>query len=551
MNKSTRTTRGFTLAETLVSMVAISALMAGMGSAILISSKSMPELRPGGMTPLTMSAEVVNGVIDELQSAAWVRSIANNSVVFSVPDRDGDGQVERVVYYWSGTEGDPLKRKFNHEPPIVLLEDVTAFDISMTSATSLEVYPGPMRFSESAAIMSNDDGIRATLNADADNWLGTCFTPKLASNAEAWSFDSFGFWFMGTFNSLPVRVYERDVDGRPTGEPLQQVQFSADIKSFMWLDIPFSQVPDLDPGQGVCVVFAPQETQAITLAAQSPTGKHPATLDTVESRNTGADWMDVTDQDMQFVVSGRQLVPGPKQTARRGYYTGVKIMLQTADLKGDTVQSSARMLNRPEVLKSFWEADFSNELSDNDANIDTEPDWHKNSTTYTIVYLTEKSLKGRPYEIYSISGEYQTHPDENFDYLTTVNVVMEATTALDEGAKFYINADWDAGTCTGLLTELVKNEVGNQELSLVNRTGVSSYDTLAYVGNLPAGPLDVRLLIDPVLDTVYLKVNDEAQGTYDYASFMPGTDDRFALLGSPSNTAAFGYVSIRVGGNWE
>jgi len=120
--------RGFTLAELVVSMVVMSILMVGLGSAILIASHALPDgERPA--TRIVQSASVAGQIVEELRSAIWIREHTATSVEFAVPDRDGDGNAERIRYAWSGTSGDPLTRQYNGGKVVDVLDDVNVFDL--------------------------------------------------------------------------------------------------------------------------------------------------------------------------------------------------------------------------------------------------------------------------------------------------------------------------------------------------------------------------------------------------------------------------------------
>ena len=74
---------------------------------------------------------------------------------------------------------------------------------------------------------------------------------------------------------------------------------------------------------------------------------------------------------------------------------------------------------------------------------------------------------------------------------------------------------------------------------------------LVTVPGLGSGFVDLRLLIDPNLDTVNVKVNGVDKGTYVYNTLSPPHDDRFASIGGVGGAAQFDRVSIRVGGTAE
>jgi hypothetical protein len=52
------------------------------------------------------------------------------AVAFTVPDRNGDGQLETLRYWWSGRAGDPLMYQFNSDPALVMVGDVDTFQLT-------------------------------------------------------------------------------------------------------------------------------------------------------------------------------------------------------------------------------------------------------------------------------------------------------------------------------------------------------------------------------------------------------------------------------------
>ena len=69
------------------------------------------------------------------------------------------------------------------------------------------------------------------------------------------------------------------------------------------------------------------------------------------------------------------------------------------------------------------------------------------------------------------------------------------------------------------------------------------------VSGMNADFVDVRLLIDPDLDTVNIKINDTDQGTFAYTPYAPTTDPQRATLHEWGSDGEWDYVRIRVGGN--
>ncbi len=128
--------RSFTLAELMVSVVVMGVIMTGLGSAIMLATRAIPD----GISPLERSvqgAEVLQQLGAELQFATAFAEMGNSAVQFTVADRDSDDTPEIIRYEWSGTPGDPLTRQYNGGTMIDVAEDVQEFLLAYDVQTTL------------------------------------------------------------------------------------------------------------------------------------------------------------------------------------------------------------------------------------------------------------------------------------------------------------------------------------------------------------------------------------------------------------------------------
>lgn len=116
---------GFTLMELVAAMATASFLMAGMMSAIFLAIRAADT---NSATSLAISGSLtLEDITAELRDAVYFKQRTATSVMFTVPDRDNDGDVETIRYSWSGTAGDPLMREYNGSTAVAVLDDVHAF----------------------------------------------------------------------------------------------------------------------------------------------------------------------------------------------------------------------------------------------------------------------------------------------------------------------------------------------------------------------------------------------------------------------------------------
>jgi len=112
MTTRPRPARGFTLIELVLAIGLTSALMVGLTSAVLVGIRAMPR----SDEPAIVRVQCHNAIAtlaDELSAALYINTTSATTVDFVVPDYNGDGVPERIVYQWSGTALDPLTRSMN------------------------------------------------------------------------------------------------------------------------------------------------------------------------------------------------------------------------------------------------------------------------------------------------------------------------------------------------------------------------------------------------------------------------------------------------------
>jgi len=120
---------GFTLIELMIGLVSSSLLVAGLTSAIYISSQAL-DIDSSKSRKSAIASEVLGDLMANLALARSFSERTATAVTFDVPDRDGDLQPETIRYAWSGTPGDPLTFQYNGGAEITLASDVQTFDLS-------------------------------------------------------------------------------------------------------------------------------------------------------------------------------------------------------------------------------------------------------------------------------------------------------------------------------------------------------------------------------------------------------------------------------------
>jgi type II secretory pathway pseudopilin PulG len=128
---------GFTLVELIIAVATSSLLLAGMMSAIFFATRSADT---NTATVFAIAGSLaMDDITAELRDAVYFKQRTANSVMFTVPDRDGDGDVETIRYSWSGTAGAPLSREYNGGTAVPVLDSVYAFSLTYTVQTNASV----------------------------------------------------------------------------------------------------------------------------------------------------------------------------------------------------------------------------------------------------------------------------------------------------------------------------------------------------------------------------------------------------------------------------
>ena len=126
---------GFTLIELLVGLVSSTLLVAGLTSAVYISSQAL-DLDSSISRKSAIASEVLGELTADLALTRSFSERTATAVTFDVPDRNGDLLPETIRYAWSGTSGDsadvPVQRRHRdydcHGRPKLRFHPIDAID---------------------------------------------------------------------------------------------------------------------------------------------------------------------------------------------------------------------------------------------------------------------------------------------------------------------------------------------------------------------------------------------------------------------------------------
>jgi hypothetical protein len=344
---------GLSLLETVTALAVTSTILLGIGSAMLLAGRALPDTRsPTAQT--VAGAEALESVVAELRYAVAINQRAARLIEFTVADRSGDTTPEVIRYEWSGTAGDPLTRRYNAGASVDVLADVREFSLTYDLQTiSTEI----LQTNESAEtlLIGYDCSLDyADYSIKELEWYSEYFRPTLPVDAVSWKVTRVRFTAkqagsLGGETRIQLRT--PTAGGLPSGIVLEEKTFYESILPLLYLvqEVTYTQVSGLSPQQGLCLVFRWQaDAEACKLLGRN---KNVAAADIalLKSTDKGVSWTSLAAQSLLFSVYGTVTTAGTPQIQNRYYLNALTVRLKAGADDQATVQTSVRMLNQPEV----------------------------------------------------------------------------------------------------------------------------------------------------------------------------------------------------------
>ncbi len=538
----------FTLVELVVSVAITAILLTGLTSIMVLATRALPdENRPTDR--LAALSRVADQIVAELQYAQSITERSARTLAFTVADRNGDGALERIRYAWSGTPGDPLTREYNGGEAVSVVEHVNAFDLSYELRSASEAYTGlPIEGSVVPINWYTGSSSRRDYSITSTAWIGQYFQPSgvpFPAGASWWRLTRVAFLAKKDGNNegqVKMQIRTPNADMTPSATILEEhilhESSLTDNLTTQYLDV--DAVTGLGPSDGLCFVLAWGSGGATISKVQFDDGGGAGRL---VSGNGGSSWSYNSGKALIYAAYGRVCTPGPLQYATRHYVTAVRLTLQGDSDAATHTSTAARLLNAPEVLSGVWEADFAVDPTTVDLNGDGLPDW----ATDGGGPLGAATLVGG---VWVLNTTLNTNPGNDFVGLTTVEAVFRDTTLPGGGAAIRIPVDRSGSTYGAIIVRLALQSGDTQTLTIDTKPDGSTERRLFILPGLPNAYVTLRLLIDPALDTMNVRVNGQDRGTYAYVRSAGDSDRSVKLYSQGGDTGAkFDYVRVRVGGS--
>ncbi len=346
---------GFTLLETVLTMVVMGILMAGIGSAMVLAGRALPTAKSVTATTVT-AAEALDQVVADLQYAVSVSQRTVRMIEFTVPDRNGDDIPETIRYSWSGSAGAPLTRQYNGGAAENILTDVREFNLLYTLKTISTEIPQPSESAETILISyDSSTNLFDYPIADTERYAEYVF-PSLPANTVSWKVTRVLLTTKldGTNTGQASVQLQRPTPGNQvSGVVIEEKTLLESVLSTKYgtQEFTFSSASGLAPTQGVWIVVKwLADTVACRIRGQS-LGVTATNLSLAKSIDRSLSWSPLAGQSLLFTVYGTVTTAGTPQIQNTYYLTGVNLKLRASSDTASLVQTGVRLLNRPQVTQ--------------------------------------------------------------------------------------------------------------------------------------------------------------------------------------------------------
>jgi hypothetical protein len=338
-----------------VSVGVTSVILLGLGSAMLIAGRAIPQAQDA--TSMTLAAAAAaEQMATELQYAIAVSQRSATMIQFAVPDRNGDGVPETIRYEWSGTAGAPLTRKYNGGTIVPILADVREFALAYDMTTISQEIPQGNESAETLLVRYDASEDYQDYPIKSGEWYGEYFRPSLPADAVTWKITRVRFYTTpggASFGQTKVQLQLPTEAGLPSGIVVEEKTMYESLLPLLYIEYEarYEHVSGLSPLQGFCLVFKwVSDAEACKLLGRDR-DVTPTNIALLKTTNQGASWSTLAGQSLLFSVYGTVTTAGTPQIQNTYYLNAVRIRLQAGGDSQATIQTAARTVNGPEVMQ--------------------------------------------------------------------------------------------------------------------------------------------------------------------------------------------------------
>lgn len=530
--------RAFTLIELVAALGITTILLAAIASTVMIATNALPQTNDAFSAPMS-AGRIVDQMAGELESSLLVLAQTPTSISFTVPPRNGDTLPEKITYSWAGPSGAPLMRQYNSGTPVSLIDSVDQFSLTPVAVTSTESYPGVATedASDSLIIDNSSTTGAASQGVNASNCLGQYFcSSSWPSGVVGWRPTRVQFYaeqsgLIATTDILMALPLSNFTPASPYPQQYSDTGIGL-LASFSWQQFSFSGIDRLAPSAGACLMVegASGGTNSMILETNSLSGL-------LQTSNGGSTWSYISNQGLVSQMFGKLTRSTTTQFATTNYLSALTITLRAGPSANPAVTSTAQLMNQPAMRSAYWETNFTSNPTTLDSNFDGLPDW----VTPSGATFNASSVSGGTW--LANGATLYSNPGNNFSQLTLVDVRFAANSA-GSWAGFSMNAARNGNVCAPILARITQQTDGYQTVQVWRKLNDSTTDTLLLIPNLPSGPTDLHLIVDPLYGSVGIRVNGVEYGSFAYNAYTSSDTSTYVQLTS-SGSAQFNHVRIQ------
>ncbi len=531
----------------LVSLTLMSVIMGGMTSAIVVATSAVPD-RDGPGRNVWLSSEAVTRISSELRYSIHLAESEPTSVAFMIADRDGDGLQDRIRYAWSGTPGDPLTRQFNSQLSTVMLTSVEQLSFGYKLMSGEEHYMAPgeaMETPESVLHSFTDVTDAVGQRVRNSEWIGQIFTPTLPPEMSSWTVTKIRYRAKrrGPADGSGILELRTVVGGLPSDTVLADRAVSEpDLPSeFEWRDMVIrpNEQPEMFPGDSLAFTVRGTGGGAFASFQRAPTQTD---IGNVGVSSDGSSWAATDGMMLLIEVEGTCAceTAGEARSIVRTFITSVKTTIKTGPNQASRVTGRCDLLNAPEVLDGFWEADMLQDPLVLDVDGNLAADWR-----LTAAGSMGSSLNSGVWTPLNLVLE--TLDAGNLEQPVSIDVRVRDTSMNWQPAVVQARLE-NAAADIAVVTLLVDRTFGSQAVTL-SATRSAGEESLAVVTAPTGSWVDVRMLIDQDARSILLHVNGDEIGAYRFDWVFGSTTPGVSMLAAGGASGAeFDSVRVRCGG---
>ncbi len=324
-----RRRRAYTLVEMVVSLGVLSLVMGSLASIMVLMSRALPS-SDDPSTSVVAAERFAAQFASDVETATLFTVVTETQVSFSVPDRDNDGDEEKLSYTWGGGSA-PVSRTLNSGASETLLESVGSlafqYDGIAGASGETELHSGPAR------------AVSGSLSDD-QVWYALRINPTIADGA-SWTLTRAEILLRkssGTTGNVPVIVRD-DKSGSIASSDLVRTSIPISSIGTSWAKVSV----DLNAGP-----FASDDACWIIVAGSNGSGSKEiggttskGSTDVKVSTDGGDNWSSIS-ADLCIDAFG---------TADSKSGKIERVVLTVVPLAGNetTIRTAVEVLNKPEM----------------------------------------------------------------------------------------------------------------------------------------------------------------------------------------------------------